>query len=99
MSTPTNGYAASFFKKGSVIKCSVDARNLKQLVDVISSIQEGDELVMFERTEDSKRRSLQERGTPIENQPTHNLTRVPAADVKKRKEEWQAKRGSGSHGL
>lgn len=91
MSNPHNGHAASFFKQGSVIKCLVDTYNLPKLIDVVNSLQPGDEFVLFERTQKAKEDSKQRNGTPIEKQPTHNLTRVPAADAKANKEAWLAK--------
>lgn len=87
-----NNYVAGFFKRGNTIKCSIDGYNKDRIIEALKGLSEGDELVLFERTEEAKRKSSEERGTPIEKQPTHNLTRVPAEEVQRRRDEWKATR-------
>lgn len=81
---------ASFFKQGTVYKCRVDEYNKARLLEIAQTAEIGDEITLFARTERSKQEALAKRGTPIENQPTHNLSLVTAQEAKSRRDQWKA---------
>lgn len=91
MKNGNSNFISGFFKNGKVIKCRLDEQNLDRLLSVINSCEIGDELVLFERTDEAKNETFERKGTPPEKQPSHNLTRIPAEEAQRNKEQWLAR--------